>query len=60
MRYLVGMSELDERGILLNCPKCGRRNRMRYEAWARFSNALPFGPLWYGESDAIANAIGLR
>jgi hypothetical protein len=31
MRYLVGMSELDERGILLNCPKCGRRNRMRYE-----------------------------
>ena len=31
MRYLVGMSELDERGILLNCPKCGRTNRMRYE-----------------------------
>jgi thioredoxin 2 len=25
------MSELDERGILLNCPNCGRRNRMRYE-----------------------------
>ena len=25
------MSELDERGILLNCAKCGRRNRMRYE-----------------------------
>ena len=23
--------ELDERGILLACPKCGRRNRMRYE-----------------------------
>jgi thioredoxin 2 len=23
--------ELDERGILLNCPHCGRRNRMRYE-----------------------------
>jgi thioredoxin 2 len=31
IRYLVRMSELDERGILLNCPKCGRRNRMRYE-----------------------------
>ena len=31
MRYLIGMSELDQRGILLNCPKCGRRNRMRYE-----------------------------
>jgi len=31
MRYLVMMSELDDRGILLNCPKCGRRNRMRYE-----------------------------
>ena len=25
------MSELDERAILLNCAKCGRRNRMRYE-----------------------------
>ena len=31
MRYLIRMAELDERGILLNCPKCGRRNRMRYE-----------------------------
>jgi thioredoxin 2 len=31
MRYLVGMNELDEHGILINCPKCGRRNRMRYE-----------------------------
>jgi thioredoxin 2 len=30
-RYLLRMSELDDRGILLNCPKCGRRNRMRYE-----------------------------
>src|SRR5580765_4746035 len=30
MRYLTRMSELDDRGILLNCPKCGRRNRMRY------------------------------
>jgi thioredoxin 2 len=25
------MSELDEHGLLLSCPKCGRRNRMRYE-----------------------------
>jgi len=31
MRYLIRMSELDDRGILLNCPKCGRRNRMRCE-----------------------------
>jgi thioredoxin 2 len=23
--------ETDERGILLTCPKCGRRNRMKYE-----------------------------
>lgn len=23
--------ELDERGLLLSCPKCGRRNRMSYE-----------------------------
>jgi thioredoxin 2 len=25
------MAELDQRGILLNCPNCGRRNRMRFE-----------------------------
>jgi thioredoxin 2 len=25
------MSELDDRGILLSCPKCGRHNRMKYE-----------------------------
>jgi hypothetical protein len=24
------------------------------------SDALPFGQLWYGEPDAIRNAIGLR
>ena len=24
-------TELDDRGILLNCARCGRRNRMRYE-----------------------------
>ena len=35
MRYLIRMSELDERGILLNCPKCGRRNRMRYEGLSK-------------------------
>jgi thioredoxin 2 len=29
------MSELDERGILLNCSKCGRRNRMRYEGFSK-------------------------
>jgi thioredoxin 2 len=39
--------ELDERGILLNCPRCGRRNRMRYEGLgqtfhcAQCKNALP-------------------
>ena len=32
---LIRMSELDERGILLNCPKCGRRNRMRYEGLSK-------------------------
>ena len=31
MRYLIRMSELDERGILVNCPNCGHRNRMKYE-----------------------------
>ena len=25
------MTELEQRGILLNCPNCGRRNRMRFE-----------------------------
>ena len=29
------MGELDERGMLLNCPKCGRRNRMSYEGLGR-------------------------
>jgi len=24
------------------------------------SDALPFGRLWYGEPDALSNAIGLR
>jgi thioredoxin 2 len=39
--------ELDERGILLNCPRCGRRNRMRYEGLgqtfhcAQCKNELP-------------------
>ena len=28
MRYSISMSELDDRGILLNCPKCGRRFRV--------------------------------
>lgn len=32
---LIRMSELDKRGILLNCPKCGRRNRMRYEGLSK-------------------------
>ncbi len=32
---LIRMSELDERGILLNCPKCGRRNRRRYEGLSK-------------------------
>ncbi len=31
MRSLIRMSELDERGILVNCPNCGHRNRMKYE-----------------------------
>ena len=41
------MSDLDDRGILLNCPKCGRRNRMRYEGLgqtfhcAQCKNELP-------------------
>ncbi len=37
-----------------------------YEVWPRkdhrgvnlISDALPFGKLWYGEPDAISNAIG--
>ena len=24
--------ELDERGVLLTCPQCSKRNRLRYEA----------------------------
>jgi thioredoxin 2 len=28
----VSAIEADERGLLLSCPKCGQRNRMKYEA----------------------------
>ena len=47
MRYLFRMIELDDRGILSNCSKCGRRNRMRYEGLgqtfhcAQCKNELP-------------------
>jgi len=40
-------TELDDRGILLNCARCGRRNRMRYEGLgqtfhcAQCKNELP-------------------
>ena len=36
---LIRMSELDERGILVNCPNCGHRNRMKYEGLGTVSDA---------------------
>src|SRR6266496_2087321 len=29
--FIMNNTEADERGILITCPKCGRRNRMKYE-----------------------------
>ena len=43
----MNQTELDERGILLSCATCGRRNRMRYEGLgqtfhcAQCKNELP-------------------
>src|SRR3982074_647832 len=43
----MNSTELDGRGILLNCPTCGRRNRLRYEGLgqtfhcAQCKNELP-------------------
>jgi hypothetical protein len=34
-------------------PICGRRRALQ----PAISNALPFGRLWYGEPNAISNAI---
>ena len=34
------------------------RPRKDHRGVALISDALPFGRLWYGEPDAIANAIG--
>src|SRR3954467_12051911 len=31
----VSSMELDERGLLMACPNCGKRNRLRYEGLGR-------------------------
>jgi len=35
--------------------KCARANKRGFDL---ISDALPFGRLWYGEPNAVANAIG--
>jgi hypothetical protein len=43
-----------------------KKNAHIYEVWPRkghrsvnlISDALPFGRLWYGEPDAVTNAVG--
>lgn len=61
---LIRMSELDARGILLNCPKCGRRNRMRYAGLGKVfrcgqcrSELQPIGEPVDARSDIIFEAL---
>ena len=64
MRYLVGMNELDEHGILINCLKCGRRNRMRYEGLGKVfrcgqchSELQPIGEPVDVQNDLVFDAL---
>ena len=56
--------EADERGILVTCPKCGRRNRMKYEGLGKVfrcgqckSELRPLGEPVDVHSDLIFDAL---
>ena len=59
--------ELDERGVLLTCPQCGKRNRLRYEGLKRTFHCgqcraelhLPSEPIDV-QSDLIFDAVTNR
>jgi thioredoxin 2 len=56
--------ETDERGILITCPKCGRRNRMKYEGLGKVfrcgqckSELQPLGEPVDVHSDLVFDAL---
>lgn len=56
--------ETDERGILITCPKCGRRNRMKYEGLGKVfrcgqckSELRPLGEPVDLHSDLVFDAL---
>jgi thioredoxin 2 len=56
--------ETDERGILVTCPKCGRRNRMKYEGLGKVfrcgqckSELRPLGEPVDVHSDLVFDAL---
>ncbi len=56
--------ETDERGILITCPKCGRRNRMKYEGLGKVfrcgqckSELRPLGEPVDVHSDLVFDAL---
>ena len=59
--------ETDERGILITCPKCGRRNRMKYEGLGKVfrcgqckSELRPLGEPVDVHSDLVFDALFSR
>jgi thioredoxin 2 len=57
-------TETDERGILITCPKCGRRNRMKYEGLGKVfrcgqckSELRPLGEPVDVHSDLVFDAL---
>jgi thioredoxin 2 len=56
--------ETDERGILISCPKCGRRNRLKYEGLGKVfrcgqcqSELRPLGEPVDVHSDVVFDAL---
>ena len=56
--------ETDERGILISCPKCGRRNRLNYEGLGKVfrcgqcqSELRPLGEAVDVHSDVVFDAL---
>ena len=60
----MNIIETDERGILITCPKCGRRNRMKYEGLGKVfrcgqckSELRPLGEPVDVHSDLVFDAL---
>ncbi len=62
--FIMNNTEADERGILITCPKCGRRNRMKYEGLGKVfrcgqckSELRPLGEPVDVHSDLVFDAL---